>query len=157
MPADWKSIKQKIDRDFPKVPTITPEELAMWLSDTDRDRPVIFDARTSGEFHVSHLRGAVQISNAKAATKALARLLDADESTANDSDQTVPAIVVYCSVGYRSAKVVDQLIKKGVQNIYNLEGSIFQWFNEGRPVYRGDVQVDEVHPFDATWGKLLQR
>ena len=157
MKADWNSIKQTIDNDFPNVPTITTETLALWMNDTDRAEPIILDARAASEFSVSHINGAIQVSNAKAAAKAASGLLDAFAANAKDSDTPAPAIVVYCSVGYRSAKVVDKLIKKGVQNVFNLEGSIFQWFNEGRPVFKGDLQVDEVHPFDATWGKLLHR
>ena len=157
MKADWNSIKQGIDRDFPNVPTITTEELTLWMSDTDHAQPIILDARAASEFRVSHLRGAVQVSNARAAAKAVSRLLDTFKIDADESSVVAPPIVVYCSVGYRSAKVVDQLIKKGVENIYNLEGSIFQLFNEGCPVFQGDLQVDEVHPFDATWGKLLHR
>ena len=147
MKTNWNSIKQQIERDFPDVPAITTEELAMWMGDTDRAAPILFDARGSAEFDTSHLRGAVHVPNAETAS----RLIDAY------SNEVVPTIVVYCSVGYRSANVVDQLIKNGVENIYNLEGSIFQWYNEGRPVFQKDRQVDEVHPYDATWGKLLRR
>ena len=157
MQANWNSIKQKIDCDFPEVPTITTKELALWMNDSDRTQPIILDARSASEFKVSHLRGAIQVSNAKVAAKTAARLLDASNADTSDLNAEAPAIVVYCSVGYRSAKVVDKLIKRGMTNVYNLDGSIFQWFNEGRPVFQGDLEVDEVHPFDATWGKLLHR
>jgi hypothetical protein len=40
--------------------------------------------------------------------------------------------------------------------VQNLEGSIFRWANEGRPVYADGMQVDRVHPFDDSWGKLLK-
>ena len=157
MQADWNSIKQKIDRNFPNVPTITTDQLDLWMNDTDRPQPIILDARAAAEFDVSHLRGAVQVPNAKTAVKTMSRLLETSKASTNSSNSVAPSIVVYCSVGYRSAKVVDKLIQAGVENIYNLEGSIFQWFNEGRPVFKGETQVDEVHPFDATWGKLLHR
>ncbi len=39
----------------------------------------------------------------------------------------------------------------------NLKGSIFQWANEGRPVVRDGEPVREVHPYDAVWGRLLDR
>jgi hypothetical protein len=41
--------------------------------------------------------------------------------------------------------------------VFNLEGSLFQWANEGRPVYRDDVPVQAIHPYDARWGRLLDR
>ena len=156
MKADWNSIKQKIERDFPNIPMIATKQLAQWMNDVER-QPIIFDARGLEEFNVSHLRGAVQVADAKVAAKAIEDLLNTSTTNANQSHVTRPAIVVYCSVGYRSAKVVDQLFRAGIENIYNLEGSIFQWFNEGRPVFQGDVQVDEVHPYDANWGELLNR
>lgn len=42
--------------------------------------------------------------------------------------------------------------QSGFSNVYNLDGSIFAWANEGRPVYRGDKQVDEVHPYNQSGG-----
>ena len=39
----------------------------------------------------------------------------------------------------------------------NLEGSIFRWAGEGRPVYRDGVRVEQVHPYDDRWGALLPR
>ena len=42
-----------------------------------------------------------------------------------------------------------------MKNVFNLEGSLFKWANEGRPVYRGSERVQEVHPFDEDWGELL--
>ncbi|MEF8866821.1 MAG: rhodanese-like domain-containing protein, partial [Salinibacter sp.] len=58
-------------------------------------------------------------------------------------------------VGYRSAGVVQALQRQGFSQVYNLEGSIFRWANEGRPVVRDGEQVSAVHPYDATWGRLL--
>ena len=59
---------------------------------------------------------------------------------------------MYCSVGYRSEKVSEKLIKAGS----NMYGSIFEWVNQGRPVYDSDgVPTDRVHAFDETWGAWL--
>ena len=66
-------------------------------------------------------------------------------------------VVVYCSVGYRSAELVKRLKATGAGNVFNLEGSLFRWANEGRPVYRGAERVFEVHPYDADWANLLDR
>ena len=65
-------------------------------------------------------------------------------------------IVLYCSVGHRSSELAQFLMKKGYTEVYNLEGSIFAWANEGRPVYRGNERVKVVHPYDRTWGRLLK-
>ena len=46
---------------------------------------------------------------------------------------------------------------KGVVKIYNLEGSMFQWANEGKEIYSGSERVDVVHPYNSVWKYLLDR
>jgi hypothetical protein len=54
--------------------------------------------------------------------------------------------------------MADQLRAHGVPGILNLEGSIFAWANEGRPVYRGSTTVSEVHHYsDRLLGLLDER
>jgi rhodanese-related sulfurtransferase len=65
-------------------------------------------------------------------------------------------MVVYCSIGYRSARLVEKLREGGFSEAKNLEGSIFQWANEGRPVVQNGEVVEEVHPYNKTWGLLLE-
>ena len=48
------------------------------------------------------------------------------------------------------------LINEGYPNVYNLEGSIFAWANEGRKIYHGKRETDKVHPYDKIWGRLLK-
>ena len=76
------------------------------------------------------------------------------------------AVVCYCSLGYRSSALAQKLqykmkkdIKEGLKSnlvLYNLEGSIFKWANEGRELedHRG-VRTVVVHPYNAVWGRLL--
>ena len=99
------------------------------------------DAREPEEFQVSHLRGARNLTAVKAVKAAV--------------QSGAPPVVVYCSVGYRSSALVEKLQKAGLTNVFNLEGSIFAWANEGRPVQRGTNVVQEVHPYSAKWGALL--
>ena len=75
-------------------------------------------------------------------------------------------VVAYCSVGYRSSALVDKLINhfesledhrwKATLELYNLEGSLFQWANEKRELVTctGRKTVF-AHPYNAVWGKLL--
>jgi 3-mercaptopyruvate sulfurtransferase SseA len=79
----------------------------------------------------------------------------ADAYPALDTLASDTPIVVYCSVGYRSAGVVQALQAQGFSEVYNLKGSIFRWANEGRPVVRNGEPVSAVHPYDASWGQLL--
>lgn len=137
------AIKQTIRRKFPDVPQLSTTDLAAWLDSANRPAPLLVDVRGSDEFRVSHLNGAVNATTIDAVTSALGA--------------TNRSIVVYCSVGYRSSAFAQKLRKAGITNVYNLDGSIFQWANEGRPVYRGTAQVKEVHPFSRKWGQLLDR
>ena len=136
---DLESIKREIREEFPDVRGITTEELARWLTPP----PVLLDVRAPDEYEVSHLRGA-----RRALTEAEA--VDALRGARKDE-----RIVVYCSVGLRSARLARALQARGFTNVYNLEGSIFQWANEGRPVYRDGREVQRVHPYDEHWGALL--
>jgi len=65
-------------------------------------------------------------------------------------------IVTYCSVGYRSSCLAELLEGHGFAQVYNLEGSIFERVGEGRPVYRNEVEVETVHPYDKHWVQLLE-
>ncbi len=142
----WRATKSMIARDFPATPTISTDSLAAWLADDARTPPLLLDAREADEYAVSHLARARHVPpNASA-----------DSLTALLSDVPMDrSVVVYCSVGYRSAKVTQRLRKAGFSDVHNLGGSIFRWANEGRAVVRGDSAVRTVHPFDATWGRLL--
>ena len=65
--------------------------------------------------------------------------------------------MVYCSVGYRSARIADRLQQAGCDRVYNLEGSIFKWANEKRPLYQSDRPTTIVHPYNPLWGQLLNK
>lgn len=140
---DWLELKRSIRAEFPGVPQISTEELAEWLNDPSREPPVLLDARDPKEFAVSHLRNAHLAPDVATAVRVVG---DAKPN---------PPIVVYCSVGYRSSRLAKDLMDRGFANVANLEGSIFQWANEERPVYQGSERVERVHPFDNTWGRLL--
>jgi rhodanese-related sulfurtransferase len=75
---------------------------------------------------------------------------------ASGSDGPARPVVVYCAVGYRSSALAQKLQKAGLTNVFSLDGSIFQWANEGRQLYRGSERVKEVHPYNRKWGRLLK-
>ncbi len=127
---------------FPGVEWLGAGELAAWMKRPPSAGLVLLDARSREEFEVSSLAGA--------------RRVDPDAEAADLDDLSDRArIVVYCSVGYRSAAVASRLRRAGFEQVYNLEGGIFEWANQGRPVYRGQEPVEEVHPYDRAWGRLL--
>lgn len=135
-------IKRLLIRKFPTVEWITTEEFARWLEDPAKRQPILLDARSEAEYAVSHLKHSQRIDPNQPNLAAFTRSKDTP-------------IVVYCSVGYRSARIAEQLGQAGFSRVYNLEGSIFQWANEGRPVCKDDRPTMLVHPYDALWGRLL--
>lgn len=142
-PGEWAALKLEIRDRFPTVSQMTSEELRTALDDSPP--PILLDARAEEEFEVSHLRGAISAPTLPAAM------------TAVGDAPTDQQIIVYCSVGYRSSQMAGQLSEAGYTNVHNHEGSIFEWANLGWTVYRGDEEVEEVHPFDEEWGRLLRR
>ncbi len=104
----------------------------------------LLDAREKDEFKVSHLKNA---KNVGYIWFDMRKVVDIPKD-AN--------VVVYCSVGYRSEKIAEKLIKNGFQKVYNLYGGIFEWVNEHQPVYKSDgVQTSEVHTYNKSWSKWL--
>ncbi len=143
--GNWPSVKSMIRTRFPNVQAITTTELRkQLLDDSVTPKPLLLDTRSPAEYAVSHLQNAL-----RAETNA-----EANAATRNAPRDRV--IVVYCSVGFRSARIASWLDSRGFKNVYNLEGSIFEWANKGYPVYRGDTEVEAVHPYDAEWGRLLK-
>ena len=138
--TSWWLIKLLIKLKFPEVRQLSTAELNIWLADENRSKPLLLDARTSEEYQVSHL------DNAK--------LADEDLQAVAGIDHTTP-IVAYCSVGYRSSAIARRLQGLGYQNVFNLEGSIFKWVNENRPIYVGGKQTTKVHPYQRFWQYLL--
>ena len=141
---DPRSLRAEIDRHHPGVPWITTDRLAEWLSAPDGDRPVLLDARRQEEFGTSHLEGAIRVDPDRPDIASLPLPRDA-------------RVVVYCSVGYRSADVGRQIQAAGHRRVWNLLGGLFQWANEGRPLIRGAEPTRLVHPYDSEWGRYLRR
>ncbi|HEY7817938.1 MAG TPA: rhodanese-like domain-containing protein, partial [Vicinamibacteria bacterium] len=140
--TDWDRTKSWIRSEFPGVEHISTEELRLRL-DSGPKAPILLDARTPEEFEVSHLKGALLVGPDAELPGFLKTL-----------DRKTP-VVAYCSVGYRSSRLVGRLRKEGFSDAKNLEGSIFEWANKGYPVEREGDPVKEVHPYDEEWGRLL--
>lgn len=134
-----------IARDFPDVPQITVPQLGAWLHDQRRPQPLLLDVRSHAEYDVSHLHGARWVNTDQPVGQATAGIA-----------HTAP-IITYCSVGYRSSAYAQRLIQDGFTNVHDLQGSIFQWADDGLPVYRDGRVVDQVHPYNRYWGQLLKR
>ncbi|MGF1569529.1 MAG: rhodanese-like domain-containing protein [Nodosilinea sp.] len=137
----WPWVNRWVKHTFPAAPVITIQQLATWLSDGQLSPPILLDVRKAEEFAVSHLPQARQ-----------APTLEAVMGMGLSQNQP---IVAYCSIGYRSARLVEALQAASFTQVYNLEGSIFQWANAGYPIVCEDRPVAGVHPYNALWGQLL--
>lgn len=137
-PQTLAAYSASLKAEFPDVATISTQDLS-----TRKDSPLLLDVREESEFTVSHLPGALR---AEKDVIAQLRQLGANKET---------SLVVYCSVGYRSALMARKLQKAGFTNVRNLEGSIFAWANEGRSLVNADGPTTGVHPFSYKWGRYL--
>jgi len=137
------SLRTLIAARYPAVQWMTGRQLARRLASEDGNRPILLDAREPGEFEVSHLRGARRVDPERPDFHALRSLRNR-------------TVVVYCSVGWRSGSIADQLRERGFRRVFNLEGGIFRWANDERPLYRRRTRVHEVHPYDSVWGRMLE-
>lgn len=140
----FEVVRRLTARKFPEVRWIDRAELARWREDPSRLQPLVLDARTAPEYQVSHLKDAVLMDPRRPLLRPLAGRGKADP------------IVVYSSVGYRGARLAHWLSAQGYSNVQDLAGSIFQWANEDRPVFREDRPTTAVHPYDRRWGLLLE-
>jgi rhodanese-related sulfurtransferase len=141
--VDWFLLKKSLRHKFSKIEWISTSELAEWLSSKRQPAPVLLDVRTVEEWNVSHLPGARRVEP------------DATAENAAKGLSNERSIVTYCAVGYRSGEVAERLRAAGFSNVRNLEGSIFQWANEHRPLVHDNETVTRVHPYNSFWGRLL--
>lgn len=110
----------------------------------NQDKFTVLDAREPEEFEVSHIKHAIPVG-----------FQDFNLAALESIDKSKP-IVVYCSIGYRSEKIAKKLKGQGFSQVYNLYGSIFEWVNEGFPVYNNaDELVLKVHTYNRKWSRWV--
>jgi len=89
-----------------------------------RQNLYLLDVRTPQEYRQAHL--------------ADAHLIPIDQVAQRLGE--LPAdrpILVYCAVGSRSAQVFNFLARRGYAEVYNLDGGIVAWSQQGYPVLQG--------------------
>jgi rhodanese-related sulfurtransferase len=102
---------------------ITAPELAAWLADPSRTRPVLLDVRENWEFETCQIAGSIQIPM---------NLIPIRVSELDDGQD----IICVCHHGARSMQVAAFLERNGFEKITNLTGGIHAWA----------VQVDPTMP-----------
>ncbi|MEM7281011.1 MAG: rhodanese-like domain-containing protein [Pseudomonadota bacterium] len=112
---------------------------------------VLFDVRNQAEFKISHLASATRVSPSISPQSFLKSF---------GGELEGKTVVFYCSVGERSSKLAQALLDMDDPipfDVVNLEGGIFQWHNENRPVIDAGGTTQSIHPFNRSWGRLLER
>lgn len=135
-----------VRREFPEARPIPTAQLAALLAESP-DRILLVDARKPDEVSVGRIPGAVVLRDAEEVEARLAENAPASPAT----------VIVYDSVGFRSARLAGKLSKAGRDAAY-LDMGIFRWANEGRPLVDGAGNpTTKVHPYNKLWGRLLER
>jgi rhodanese-related sulfurtransferase len=143
---EWDQLKRRIRERFPAVHQLGTAELAARRA--ANDDILLVDVREPDEFATSHIQGARNVPLDGAAP--------ADFAAAFADVPKDREIVLYCSVGYRSSMAAERLHELGFEAVHNLEGSIFEWANDGRPLVDAAGPAERVHPFDAEWARFLK-
>lgn len=136
-PPTWDEVNTSIAKKFPDVESIGTAELKRELA--ENHAIILIDVRAAKEYEISHLPGAIHYKQT------------GDAGLSKTSD-----IVVYCSVGVRSAAYARKMRQQGYLRVKNLKGSPFEWANKGYPLQNKDGTATKVHPFNSHWGNLLQ-
>lgn len=102
---------------------IRASQLAAWLSDDSRKKPVLLDVREPWEFELCSLPGA-QLMPMQTVPMRLSELNPDDE------------IIVICHHGGRSMQVAMFLERQGYSSLFNLMGGVDAWAGEVDPSLR---------------------
>ncbi len=143
--VNWESVDEKIEREFPGVEYVSTDELLGRYGGSDTGLPIIIDVREVEEFQISHLQNAINLETGDSVSRLV-------ENSGLNKDTP---IIVYCSVGYRSAAVASELEQLGYTQVLNLRHSIFEWANKGYPMINTVGDTDKVHPFNKAWSVLV--
>jgi len=106
---------------------------------------IFLDARELEEFKVSHLPNALHVGY---------KDFDIQKWQHLNKEKS---IIVYCTVGYRSEKIAEQLQKNGFKNVKNLYGGIFEWMHQNKPIVNNKKPTDSIHTYNKEWSQWLQK
>lgn len=138
-----------IEHSFPDVAHLTQQALADLLEATDKT-VVLLDVRSSDEFAISRIPGAIRIDPSAKSTSGIVSAVGSLEGK---------TIVAYCSIGLRSSRLLvrigQAMTDRGAVQLYNLRGGVFQWRNEQRPLSAGPAPTRRIHPYSVGWRQYL--
>jgi len=89
---------------------------------------VLVDVRTEDEYNSGYIENSLNIDY----------FSNEFSVNADKLDKTTP-IILYCRSGKRSSMSANKISKLGFKEIYNLEGGILEWIEEGNAVIFNDT------------------
>ena len=105
---------------------------------------IIFDVREKQEYEVSHIQNAIHVGYNDFNLIKTLKLIPKNSM-----------VIVYCSVGYRSGKITNQL-RENYINAYNLEGGIFKWSNSKLNLFDSNNNITKkIHGYSKDWSKWI--
>jgi rhodanese-related sulfurtransferase len=144
------AVEADVKKAFPNVAVMPTADLE--AIEKSGQPVVLLDARSDAEFAVSRIEGARRVDPSMSATQF---------KDAFGTDLKGRKVVVYCAVGGRSSTLasrIDRVAKEaGADGVYSLQGGIFRWHNEKRPLVGPAGATSEVHPFSANAERLIER
>jgi rhodanese-related sulfurtransferase len=109
-----------------------------------KDQVYYLDAREKEEYDVSHIQNAKWVGYEDFTLERVGQI------------PRQAQIIVYCSIGYRSEKIGEKLVKAGFKQVKNLYGSLFEWINAGYPVVDNQSKVvQNIHTYDQSWSRWV--
>ena len=89
---------------------------------------ILVDVRTEDEYNSGYIENSLNIDY----------FSNAFSINADKLDKSTP-IILYCRSGKRSSMSANKISKLGFKEIYNLEGGILEWIEEGNAVVFNDT------------------
>ena len=99
---------------------LSPQQLADWLADPSREKPVLLDVREPWEVQLCRIRDSLHMP--MASVPARKEELDPEVDT-----------VVVCHHGARSFQIAVLLEAAGFSRVYNLSGGVDGWARQVEP------------------------
>ncbi len=118
-------------QEFPGIAEVSADTLRQGLQ---AGQIALFDVRREAERRVSTLPRARQGQDIEAWAK----------------DHPGQGVVVYCTIGYRSGKIVRSLQQAGI-TAYNLKGGILAWVHSGGPLEHDGTPTNRIHVYGRKW------
>lgn len=148
-PFSLDAVRAQVRAAHKDIAQISSDALAAKMKAGD---VLLIDVREADEYAVSHLDGAERADPGMRRAAFLERF---------GAKARGKEVVFYCSVGVRSSRLAENVLaalrEQGAKAVYNLDGGVFGWHNEGRPLVNAQGPTEFVHGYDSRWGTLVQR